>query len=147
LKRLSAVAWGLVGLLTGALLGLYLSLAVFVARARAGSYVFSVDELVDLRWEAIPLVGAAVGGAYMGAVRPQTLGWVVGLAIAGALLAAPAGWLVGDGVWRDQAGSWAGAILASALGLLGGGALGVQRAPPPTPAVSGSDAGGASRSE
>lgn len=105
----------------GAVVGFALTLATVVARARAGSYIFALDELAEVRWETLPIViGCAIGGL-LGWLRPRAIdhatfwGFVAG--VAGVLLGIPLGALL----WGAGEGQWAGAIVFGALGLAGGG--------------------------
>lgn len=115
----SSVLRVLSGAVIGTLLGFYVTLAVVVAKARAGYYIFAVHDLADIRIEtAIILVGLVLGAmfAYRWDVRffRVVLRGLVGL-IAGVLLGIPLGWLI----WGGTEGMWAGGIIFSALALLG----------------------------
>lgn len=117
----------LLGALVGALLGFYLTVAIFVAKARVGLYVYSLEDITAFRWEMLPTAAGLVVGALLGGKDPRRLGMVVGWAMVGALVAIPVGWFGGPGFWPGRSAPWAGAALAAAMGLLCGGALGAAR--------------------
>ena len=108
----------ILGLAIGPFLGFYVTVAIFVAKARRGEYLFSLDDVSEPRWELLPTVvglalGAWIGGAGV-AVLARTLAWVAaGMAILGL-----AGWPIGDLMWRDPSGPWAGMVIFSAIGLV-----------------------------
>ena len=114
------VVAALTGLLVGAILGFFLTLAVFVAQARQGIYLFSLDDISPLHWQAIPTYLGAAAGAWAGWQGRRILLPGVAFALAGALLLTPVGWFVGSWLWPEISGAWAGATLAAALGLLVG---------------------------
>lgn len=110
----------LLGLAAGAVVGFYLTLAIFVAEARGGDYVFSLDDLTEVRWQVLPTIVGFVSGVLLGwrSVRALLLTLLVVLVCALALV--PVGWFGGSALWVGRSAPWAGAVLASALGVLGG---------------------------
>ncbi len=121
----------LIGLLAGTSLGFFLTLAIFVAQARRGIYLFSLDDMSVFRWEAIPTCLGAAAGAWAGWQGRRVLLPGVGFAAAGALLLTPVGWCVGSWLWPEISGPWAGAVLAAAAGIpigVGGAAGWIARA-------------------
>jgi hypothetical protein len=117
----------LLGLLVGTSLGFFITVAIFVGQARRGIYLFSLDDLSAIRWEALPTYLGAVVGAWAGwrGTRPLVVG--VGFGLAGALLLIPVGWFAGSWLWPETSGPWAGATLAAALGLLAGAGTAAMR--------------------
>lgn len=111
---------GLAGLVVGALYGFLLTVVIFVARARAGIFVFSLDDITTLRWEIIPTLLGLVGGAVLGWRDARVL-WRTALAgLVGAVPAGVIGWFVGGAVWLGSAGPWAGMVIAVGVGLVTG---------------------------
>jgi hypothetical protein len=118
-----AVAGGAVG---GVVVGLYTTMSIYVAKARAGSYLFSVDEFLEPRIESVPLFLGPAAGAFVGYQSAAALGgaalWAGFGFAGGAALGAGAGELL----WGTAEGRWAGAIIGSAAGLLLGATLGAR---------------------
>lgn len=112
------------GLVAGTFGGAYVTTGVFVARARAGSYLYSLDDALAPRWEMIPAVVMPVGGFLLGLDDGQRLAssiaWGGAGFAAGALVGLGAGELFGT----TSQGRWAGAIIGSAAGLLAGSIYG-----------------------
>jgi len=136
-ERIHATGWGvrllttLLGLLVGACLGFFVTVAIFVGQARRGIYLFSLDELSGLRWEALPTYLGIAAGAWGGWRGASTLLRGTAFALVGALLLVPVGWFVGSWLWPESSGPWAGATLSAALGILlglGAGAVWIARA-------------------
>lgn len=118
-----ALVGALVGVLAtagGAVIGFVATLGIVVAMARAGQYVFALEELVALRWETLPIVFGAAAGAVLAATHPRALdratGWGFGALAAGILVGIPAG----HTFWGPGEGQWAGGIIFGALGLVAG---------------------------
>jgi hypothetical protein len=105
----------------GAVVGFALTLATVVARARAGSYIFALDELAEFRWETLPMLIGLLVGALLGWLRPRAIDlatlWGFMAGAAGLVL----GIVIGGILWGEGEGQWAGAIIFGALGLAGGG--------------------------
>lgn len=118
-----AAAAGAVG---GAVTGVYTSTGIYVARARTGHFLYSLEEATEVRLENLPMiagpiVGAAVGwhsGAALGAAAVWGSVGFVGTGVIGAG--------VGHLIWGTPEGRWAGAIIGSAAGLLIGATLGAR---------------------
>lgn len=109
------------GAALGAAGGLYVSMAVVTANARAGNYVFSPDEV---RWQLLPVpIGAAAAGL-LGYRSPDRFWratvWGFGGFAAGSLVGA----LAGKAIWGDSEGSWSGAVIGGAAGVLAGAVVG-----------------------
>lgn len=110
----------LVGGVVGTLIGFFFTISIFVAKARAGIYVYSFDDVTAFRWEMAPtfiglLLGATLAWGRLGAFLRG-----VGLALAASLAAVPFGWFLGPWLQDGRSAAWAWAVLAAALGLLAG---------------------------
>ena len=112
----------------GAAAGLYTTTAIFVGKARAGSYLYAMGEVARLRWETVPMVAGPIVGGVMGATSPERLGHSVLLGGAGFLAGGGLGWIAGTLFGDAEEHKWAGAILGSAAGLLAGSIVGALRA-------------------
>lgn len=121
---------GLAGAAIGGVLGFFLTVAIFVAEARVGRYVYSLDDVTAFRWEMAPtMIGILLGGNLAwGRLRAFSRG--VALAIAVAVVAVPIGWFVGPWLWDGRSAPWAGAVLAAAMGLLIGLGVAIMRGYP-----------------
>lgn len=106
------------GLSLGPLLGFYLTVAIFVAKARRGEYLFSLDDLTEPRWELLPVVLGLWLGAWVGGEGIATLGRALAWTVAGLVAFAAVGWPTGALLWPDASGPWAGAVICSAFGLI-----------------------------
>ena len=62
-QELPAVLGGVAGLFGG----FAVTTGIFVAEARAGHFVYSVDDLATVRWEYLPVPLGIVGGIWAGA--------------------------------------------------------------------------------
>ncbi len=112
------------GLLAGAAGGVLVTTGVFVAKARAGSYLYSLDDALAPRWELIPAVAMPIGGFTMGLDDGQRLARSIAWGGAGLAAGALVGYGVGDLFGETSQARWAGAVIGSAAGLLGGSILG-----------------------
>ena len=116
---------GIVGGVGGLVAGAYVSTGAYVFKSRATGWVMhSVEHLIEPGLPTLPLLAGPVAGVLMGAKSTPALGraglWgSVGLASGGLVGAA-----VGHLVWGDREGRWAGAVIGSAAGLLGGAVAG-----------------------
>ena len=50
----------------GAVMGFIVTLAIVVAKARTGSYIFGLDDLLAFRWDVLPIPLGALGGYVAG---------------------------------------------------------------------------------
>lgn len=118
---------GLYGVITGTAGGVYTSTAIFVAKARTGSYVYSIEDALTPRWELIPVAGMAIGGGVIGLTDEQRLAngvkWGAAGFAAGAIVGLAAGTLFASDEHRSE-DQWAGAIIGSAAGMLAGSIYG-----------------------
>ncbi len=124
------------GLVAGTFGGAYVTTGVFVAKARAGSYLYSLDDALAPRWEIVPAVAMPIGGFLLGLDDGQrlasSLAWGSAGFAAGAFVGLGAGELFGT----TTQGRWAGAIIGSAAGLLAGSIYGaLTYDSPPAPAT------------
>lgn len=119
------------GFVAGTFGGAYVTTGVFVAKARAGSYLYSLDDALAPRWEIVPALAMPVGGFLLGLDDGQrlasSLAWGSAGFAAGALVGLGAGELFGT----TNQGRWAGAIIGSAAGLLAGSIYGALTYDPP----------------
>lgn len=117
----------------GAVAGFALTLAILVLRARSGHYIFAMHDLVALRLDTLPIAIFMVVGFIMGVLHPRGLdraiGWGLLAMLGGILIGAPAGRLV----WGPGEGTWSGAVILGALGLLCGGIVSFRRRTRPQP--------------
>jgi hypothetical protein len=105
----------------GAVVGFMVTLAIVVAKARFGHYIFALSDLAAVRWETVPVLLGAIGGLLLGVWHPRALDratvWGSGAMLAGIVIGAFAGGLL----WGEGEGQWAGGIIAGAMGLVAGG--------------------------
>lgn len=131
------------GLITGTISGVYVSTGIFVARARAGSFLYSLEDAIAVRWELAPAVLMPLSGVVLGAIDGQRLAesikWGGAGFAAGAAAGLGVGLLLSSGEGRES--EWSGAIIGSAAGLLAGslyGMLSYDGDPDDSPATVGS---------
>jgi hypothetical protein len=105
----------------GAVIGFAVTLAIVVAKARVGSYIFAMEDLVDIRWEIIPILIGSIAGFLLGWRHPNALDRATVWGFCAMLLGVGVGVLVGSIFWGEGEGQWAGAVIFGALGLAGGG--------------------------
>lgn len=118
-------AYGLIG---GTVAGIYVTTGVFVTKARAGSFIYSLEDALAVRWELIPLVVMPVSSFAVGLDDGQRLASSIKWGGAGFAAGAAVGLGVGTLLRQDGGGSesqWAGAIIGSAAGLLAGSIYGM----------------------
>ena len=117
------VLTGLVGAVSGAASGGYITLSLVVARAQAGHYMHEFDELFG--WTSFPvLIGAATGGS-VGVLQPDRLwsGFVYG--VGGAAAGTGIGLVLGSVLTERPEGKWAGAAIGAGAGLALGNLYGL----------------------
>lgn len=112
------------GLLAGAAGGVLVTTGVFVAKARGGSFLYSLDDALAPRWELIPAVAMPIGGFAMGLDDGQRLARSIAWGGAGFAAGALVGYGIGDLLGDTSQARWAGAVIGSAAGVLGGSILG-----------------------
>lgn len=120
--QLSRAGGAAIGVVAGTLTGGYVTLAIVVARSRAGYYVSSVSEL--LGWQAAPvIIGAATGGV-VGYIDHKRVFRGTAFAVGGGVAGYALGRLVGGLVWDPPEGSWAGGAIGAGVGVVAGGLIG-----------------------
>jgi hypothetical protein len=112
------------GLFTGAVAGVYVTTGIFVAKARTGKYLYSLDDAIAPRWELVPVVVMPIGGLVLGLADDQRLANSLKWAGAGFAAGAAVGVGVGSLFHETGEGQWAGAVIGSAAGLLAGSIYG-----------------------
>ena len=105
----------------GTVMGFAVTLAIVVAKARAGSYIFALEDLVEFRWEVIPVLIGPVAGFLLGLRHPNALDRATVWGLCAMLLGVGSGILLGGLFWGGGEGRWAGGIIFGALGMAGGG--------------------------
>lgn len=118
------VASASVGTVAGFVVGTYTMTAIYVAKARFGSYLFSLEEALSARFEILPVFAGPIAGGWLGARSSTALERAALHGGVGFVGGAAAGLLAGQLIWSDSDGRWAGAIIGSATGLLIGATLG-----------------------
>lgn len=109
--------------LGGAVVGFITTLAIVVARARAGSYIFGLHELAAIRWETLPVLLGMAAGVTLAILHPRALDRATVRGFVGLLAGAVLGAFLGRLLWGPEEGKWAGGIIFGAAGLLVGAAL------------------------
>lgn len=104
--------------LGGAVLGFIVTLALVVAQARFGHYIFGLDDLLAFRWDVLPIPLGAIGGFRLGIKRPHSTAWATACGFGGHILGILVGTLLGGLAWGGDAGHWAGGVMGGATGLV-----------------------------
>ncbi len=115
----------------GAVMGFILTLAIVVAEARHGIYIFGLEDLVAFRWDLLPIILGAGAAFRLALRRPHAVAWATVAGFVAMVLGIVLGALLGPLAWGDGAGHWAGGVIAGALGLVGGsvGSLRIKHVP------------------
>jgi hypothetical protein len=106
--------------LGGAIVGFVVTLALVVAEARFGRYIFALEDLMAFRLDLLPIPLGAIAGFRLHHRRSHTVGWTTVFGLAGFFIGAIGGAVLGSIAWTDSAGPWAGAVIGAAIGLVGG---------------------------
>lgn len=130
------------GFVAGTFAGGYVTTGVFVAKARAGSYLYSLDDALAPRWEVIPAVAMPIGGFLVGLDDGQRLASSIAWGSAGFAVGTLVGLGAGELFGTTSQGRWAGAIIGSAAGLLAGSLYGALSYDPPAATDQPGGAGG-----
>lgn len=104
----------------GAVMGFIVTLALVVAQARYGKYIFAMEDLLGFRWDLLPIPIGAAAGFRLARKRPHAVAWATVAGFGGMAVGIVAGALLGPLLWGDHAGHWAGGVIAGALGLVAG---------------------------
>ena len=115
------------GALGGFAVGTYTMIGVYVAEARAGKYLYALEDVFTPRleiipWIAGPVVGAALGWSDADRLAGAGLWGGVGL-VAGTAVGIP----LGRAIWGSPEGRWAGGIILGAAGMVTGIVIGATR--------------------
>lgn len=109
--------------------GTFTMVGVYVAEARFGKYLYSMDEVLSPRFEILPMVAGPVAGVSLGISnndRLESAGLWGGVGfLAGTAIGVPLGRLV----WGPGEGVWAGGIIGGAVGLVAGFVSGALQEP------------------
>jgi len=111
------------GAVGGLVAGVIVTTGTVVLEARMGRYIYSLDEMVAIRPEVIPVIAGPVIGALLGVKSPAALeraGVGAALGLAGGIVI---GAVAGSVVWPTPEGRWAGGIIGGATGMLAGAIL------------------------
>ena len=120
----SEIGTTLLGAAGGFAVGAYTTLTIYVTKARFGRYLFSVDDLVAIQPEILPVVVGPVAWGWVGAESGTALARSAGWGSLGLIAGAAAGGLTGTLVSDSDEAPWAGAIIGGGVGLLTGAILG-----------------------
>ena len=112
------------GLFVGAVGGVYATTGIFVAKARTGAYIYSLEDALVPRWELVPVAVMPIGGLVLGLAEDQRLANSIKWAGAGFVTGAAVGLGIGTLFGERGEAQWAGAIIGSAAGLIAGSVYG-----------------------
>lgn len=112
------------GLFTGTVAGVYVTTGIFVAKARTGAYLYSMEDALTPRWELIPIATMPIGGLVLGFADDQRLASSIKWAGAGFVAGAAVGLGASTLLHKTGEGQWAGAVIGSAAGVLAGSIYG-----------------------
>jgi len=123
-KATAQLVPALAGGVVGAVAGGVTTLGIFVARSRAGNFIFDYGDVQEIRLETLPVVLFPLAGIVLGAtdaarLRDVGIGAGLGLVVGGAL-----GVALGASLSESSEGRWAGGIIGSAAGLVVGAVVG-----------------------
>ena len=125
-RRRIKIIHGLVILLAtvgGGAMGFIVTIALVVAQARFGRYIFAMEDLFAFRWDLLPILLGAVAGFRLAWRHTHAVSWATVCGVAGLLTGIAVGALLGPMVWGDGVGQWAGGVIAGAIGLVTGSIL------------------------
>lgn len=108
---------GLVSLALGAFAGFLVTLAIVVARARLGSFVHDIGEMVALRWETAPILIGAGLCAWLGFRDPRALVRAMSSGGAGMVIGIGLGAAAGAFLSETPEGVWSGMIIGGVAGM------------------------------
>jgi hypothetical protein len=102
----------------GAVMGFIITLALVVAQARAGTYIFGLDDLIAFRWDILPIPVGALAGFRLARKRPHSVAWATACGFGALVLGVITGALVGGLTREPDVGRWAGGVIGGATGLV-----------------------------
>jgi hypothetical protein len=102
----------------GAVMGFIVTLALVVAQARAGTYIFGLDDLVAFRWDILPIPIFAFAGFRLARKRPHSVSWATACGFGAMVLGVITGALLGGLTREPDVGHWAGGVIGGAVGLI-----------------------------
>jgi hypothetical protein len=117
--------------LGGLVMGFMVMLAIVVAKAAVGYFIFGMEDLLALRWEVLPVLVGAVAGFRLGRRRPHSVGWATVSGVGGLIVGIAVGSLLGSQIGGDSTARWAWGIVGGAVGLVAGcvASLRIRRVP------------------
>lgn len=118
-RILDRVATATLGTLLGLVAGIWTMIALFVAKAQLGSYIYALDEITDLRPELLIVLLGVTTGAVLGYHGWRSLGHGAFNAAVGLALGAFIGGFLGHFAGDPPEGKWAGGIIGSAVVMFG----------------------------
>jgi len=118
LARIGRLVVVLVSVSVGAVAGLLVTLGIVVARARLGSFVYALEDMVAVRWETIPILLGTAMGAWLGVRDPRATARAVLAGAAGIAIGIGVGGAVGALLSDTPEGVWSGLIIGGVLGML-----------------------------
>lgn len=107
----------------GAVLGFVVTLALVVAQARFGTYIFGMEDLLAFRWDILPIPLGAIAGFRLGRKRPHSVAWATASGFGALILGTMIGVLLGSLAWESDVGRWAGGVMGGATGLVLGSVI------------------------
>lgn len=125
--QLDRIGAGVGGAAAGVVVGAYTTTAIYVTKARFGSYIYSLSDFVELRWETFPIAATPIAGAVLGATSPSDLGRAAVWGGIGFAAGAGLGYLGGHVIAGSDEARWAGGIIGSAIGVWAGALFGTLR--------------------
>ncbi len=102
----------------GAIIGFVVTLAIVVAQAQVGQFIFSVSDLMGFRWEVLPVPLFALAAFELARQRPGAMAWATLSGFGGMLLGIVIGAGLGSAVLAEGVGPWAGGVIGAAAGLV-----------------------------
>jgi len=122
LAWLRGVVLAVASIALGALAGFLVTLGLVVLKARVGSFIYDVDEMLAFRWETAPILVGIAGALWIGVRNPLALGRAVVSGIGGILVGVGLGAAAGALVSATPEGLWSGMIIGGVGGMVVAGA-------------------------
>ena len=102
----------------GGLTGFVVTLAIVVAQAQLGKFIFALDDLAAVRWEILPIPLFAIGAFTLARRRPGAMAWSTVVGFGSMLVGTALGAIAGSLILAEGVGPWAGGVIGAALGLV-----------------------------